>query len=193
MKPILCALIVGHSKTDGGAANHDGTTNEYAFNDALAGNIIGLVRPEICGVTIIHRIGGYSALPGRVNATGADFAIEMHFNAANGKASGTEVLFWHQSKRGKLLAWLLQEKLKPALNLPDRGIKPRLVDGRGGYLLAHTSMPCVIAEPFFGDNPHDWQRATKLNDRLAAAYAATIETYAGMLQSGIDTFQAPIS
>ncbi len=194
-KPPLCALIVGHSKGDGGAVSWDRKTNEYQFNDALASKILGLVRPEICGVTLLHRVGGYAKLPGRVNATGADFAVEMHFNDDGaphpGKASGTEVLYFHRSEKGRLLAWVLQQKLVEALHLPDRKTKPQRQDGRGGYLLYHTAMPCVIAEPFFGDNEGDFTRATILNDALAAAYARAIECYAGMLQTGVETYQVP--
>lgn len=178
--PPLCALIVGHSATDGGALSVDGT-REYDFNRQLAMEIAAAVRPSVATVVLVYRTRGYAKLPGMVNETNADFAIEMHFNWGGGKASGSEVLYWHNSIEGRRLAWQLSEKLTGALGLPNRGFKPRNADGRGGYLLQQTRMPCVISEPFFGDNPTDWRMANQNRAALVDAYARAIEVQAAWI------------
>jgi len=37
----------------------------------------------------------------------------------------------------------------------DRGIKPKDVEDRGGYLLRYTNAPCVIVEPCFMSNTQE--------------------------------------
>lgn len=181
-KPIpLCALIVGHEPTKPGASSVTGET-EFDYNKDLARQIEALVDPKYCRVELVYR-NGYSKLPGIVNATNADFAVELHFNASNaGAARGTEMLYWHKSGYGKMLATVLQRKIVGALDLRDRGILPRDLEARGGYLLGKTRMPCVIAEPFFGDNDEDWHVATTRKATLARAYADAIRLFARQIE-----------
>ena len=73
------------------------------------------------------------------------------------------------------MAEILLNHLVGHLRLPNRGIKPKTAEERGGYLLRYTNAPCVIAEPFFIDNDADLARAQEDLDGLAAAYAAAIE------------------
>ena len=171
------AIIIGHSTTDPGAVNPNSGHTEYNYNLTLATLIADeLMRGQTVLPYIVHR-DTYKALPEKVNATGADIAIELHCNAFNGKASGTEMLYWHSSKRGELLARHLQEAAKLTLALPDRGIKP--IDGkdRGGHLLKGTSMPCVIVESFFIDNDNDLRVGLDYQLPLAKAYAQAIEEF----------------
>lgn len=172
------ALLAGHSTTDPGAINPNSGHTEYDYNLTLVGMIadelsrIGLVRP-----IIVHR-ETYSGLPVKVNTTGADLCLEFHCNAFNGKASGTEMLYWHTSKGGKAVAERLQSAVYEVLALPIRGAWA--IDGkaRGGHLLRGTVMPCVIVESFFIDNDNDLRAGLDNQLQLARAYAQAIE---GML------------
>lgn len=171
------AIIVGHSRVSQGAANpHCGTT-EFEYNEPLAQLIAdqlqkcGSVRP-----VIIYR-DSYKTLSSKVNETGADIAIELHCNAHNTEVSGTEMLHWHTSQNGKRLAQELQNAAVTTLGLPDRGVKPIDADDRGGYLLRHTSMPCVIVESFFIDNDDDLAIGIEKRQALAVRYARAIEGY----------------
>lgn len=171
------AIIVGHSRARQGATNpHDGTT-EFEYNEPLAQLIAdqlqkcGAVRP-----VIVYR-DSYSTLPGKVNETGADIAIELHCNAHNTEASGTEMLYWDTSRNGKRLAQELQNAAVTTLSLPDRGAKPIGADDRGGYLLRYTAMPCVIVESFFIDNDDDLAIGIEKRQALAVRYARAIEGY----------------
>lgn len=68
-----------------------------------------------------------------------------------------------------------------ALGINDRGIKPKTAEDRGGFLLRYTSMPCLIAEPFFIDNDEDLAKANSNRDELVQAYADAITEIAGAL------------
>jgi N-acetylmuramoyl-L-alanine amidase len=85
------------------------------------------------------------------------------------------VLYYHSSDAGRTIAEILQRCLVDFLSLPDRGIKPKTSEDRGGYLLRYTNAPCVIAEPFFIDNDHDLARAQEDLYGLAAAYTNAID------------------
>lgn len=191
---MRCALIVGHTQDAPGAANVARQLTEWEFNVSLA----PLIRRAACtDVFVVHRgrPNAYGRLPREVNATGADFAVELHANAfeerpGQEEVSGTEVLYWHRSQRGKRFASILLAELVGVLGLESRGTKKakgRFVGGkwkgdRGSYLLGLTLMPCTIAEPFFIDNDEDLTVALARRDELAAAYARAIDAYAGELR-----------
>jgi len=174
----LCALVIGHKKTSPGALNVSAGVYEFDFNDDLAIRIEGRVR----GVYVqrIYR-RTYETLPGDINALGPDFIIDLHCNAFNTTSSGTEVLYYHRSRKGLEMALILQRRLVAFLGLPDRGIKPKTAQSRGGHLLKNTHAPCVIAEPFFIDNDDDLAKVMGDLDGLAAAYAEAIEEIAQVI------------
>lgn len=171
------AIIIGHSKTDSGALSPTSDWTEYKYNSILAELIaselskVGSVKP-----LIVHR-DTYGHLPAKVNATRADVALELHCNAFNTQVSGTEMLYWHTSSKGKALAEALQKAAYESLALPNRGVKPINSNARGGFLLKKTTMPCVIVESFFIDNDNDIEQGLQWQSVLATAYANAIEDY----------------
>ncbi|MGD9035372.1 MAG: N-acetylmuramoyl-L-alanine amidase [Syntrophobacterales bacterium] len=171
----LCALVIGHKKSSFGASNEETGLNEFDFNDDLAIRIEKKVQ-----TTRIQRIyrRTYRALPDDINALDPDFVLSLHCNAYNGRASGTEVLYYHRSKLGESIANILQRHLVTFLGLRDRGIQPKTSEERGGYLLRYTKAPCVIAEPFFIDNDEDLAKARDDLEGLAGAYASAIDAMA---------------
>ena len=182
--PLTCALTVGHRPSAPGAVSV-GDVSEFRYNAPLARSVAEAVCPDVCDVQIVYREDrrdGYKRLPGRINQLAPDFIIELHFNGFHDpSATGSEVLFWHRSLAGAELAETLLDELVGALDLTRRGCRPHDYDDRGGYLLGQTAAPCVIAEPFFGSNPDDWETATLRKDRLALAYKRAIEKYAQTL------------
>ena len=168
----LCALVIGHKKSSPGAVNERTGLSEFDFNEDLAIRIEKKVQK-----TQIQRVyrRTWEELPADINALKPDFVISLHCNAFNGKASGTEVLYYHKSENGKKMAEILLNHLVEYLKLPDRGVKPKTVEDRGGPLLRSTKAPCLIAEPFFIDNNSDLARGQEDLDALAAAYAAAID------------------
>lgn len=173
-----CALVIGHKKSSSGASNIESGLTEFAFNEKLAMEI----EDEIKDVDIqrVYR-RTYKTLPDDINELNPDFIISLHCNAYNETASGTEVLYYHRSTKGKLMAEILNDELVGALGLNNRGIKPKSAEDRGGFLLKSTSAPCVIAEPFFIDNNSDLKVVIDNRDALIKAYASSIVSIASAL------------
>ncbi|NOY65681.1 MAG: N-acetylmuramoyl-L-alanine amidase [Nitrospirae bacterium] len=172
VKKKLCALVIGHKKSSPGAINKNTGLTEFEFNEELARRIEK--RAENVDIQRVYR-RTYAELPADINALGPDFIVSLHCNAFNGQASGTEVLYYHRSETGRRMAEVLLKHLVECLKLPDRGIKPKTAEDRGGYLLRYTKAPCVISEPFFIDNDDDLAKAEENLDALALAYARAIE------------------
>lgn len=168
----LCALVIGHKKRSPGAENTNANLTEFDFNEDLALRIERKI--EKTGVQRVYR-RTYKELPDDINGLDPDFIVSLHCNAFDGTASGTEVLYYHRSEKGKKIAELLLTHLVEHLKLRDRGIKPKTTEDRGGYLLCYTNAPCVIAEPFFIDNDDDLARANEDMDGLVDAYVAAID------------------
>ena len=154
------ALIVGHKPHSPGACAPD--ICEYEFNEDLA----YMISRNVEDCSIVYR-DTYSGLPNKVNSINPDIILSLHCNAFNKKVSGTETLYYHKSFTGKIIAQEIQDVIVNILDLPDRGIKPKTTEDRGGYLLRYTRAPCIILEPFFIDNPIDLQIATDKKQELA--------------------------
>jgi N-acetylmuramoyl-L-alanine amidase len=174
-----CLLVVGHTATSPGARNPTTGVTEFQFNERLAGDID---RAAQLRTTVVYR-RSLRDLPMALNTLLPDFIVSLHCNAFNTRASGTEVLYYHKSQQGLLLAGRLQNAIVPVLDLKNRGVKPRTSEDRGGYLLRYTRTPCVIVEPFFIDNTGDLYRAQGRYSSLVSAYAGAIEDYGRRLAS----------
>ena len=171
MKTI--AIVVGHGPVkDRGATNPDGTT-ELDWNRDLAVQIFEAIGDKARVSVISRRLEGTPPVE-LVNATNADAAVELHLNAYNGSASGTEMIHYPTSNRGKALAVLLQQAAVEVLGLPNRGVKPPQAGGRGMKFVRDTRMPAVIVESFFIDNDRDLSIGNKQKARLAKAYAEAL-------------------
>jgi N-acetylmuramoyl-L-alanine amidase len=166
------ALVIGHKKTSPGAQNPNTGIKEFDFNEALAIRIEG--KTTTSEIQRIYR-RTYKDLPDDINQYDPHFTISLHCNAFNQEVSGTEVLYYYKSKKGKVMAEILQDSLVGYLKLPDRGVKPKTSEDRGGYLLRYTEAPCMVAEPFFIDNDDDLARVQGDLEGLAEAYAGAIE------------------
>lgn len=180
MKKI--GLVVGHKPTAKGAGNKAKGMYEFDFNNKLASIIAECLISKGYDPIIIYR-DTYSGLPNKVNNIAPDIAISLHCNAFNGRASGAEVLYHHSSSNGAKLAKVLQTEIVKVMSESDRGIKPIDYDhkgnqgDRGGWLVEKTSMPVVIAEPFFIDNLASLNKALTRMKFLAEAYAVAVDNY----------------
>ncbi|MBE0469610.1 MAG: N-acetylmuramoyl-L-alanine amidase [Methyloprofundus sp.] len=169
------ALVVGHSKAKPGAVNQSTGITEYAFNSALAKDIQQALASARNIETIIITRSTYAQLPRDINAINPTFIISLHCNAFNRKASGTETLYYKNSRKGEVIAKQLQKNIVDALGLNDRGVIARAESDRGGYLLHNTRAPACIAEPFFIDNDDDLRKAILNREALINAFAQTIK------------------
>lgn len=151
-----CVIDVGHSETSPGACNQALSVSEWGFNKEVA-EILDALSPY--KTEIIYRRSGIKTLCTDINESNPDFVLSLHCNSfSNPAASGTESLYWHKSETSKQCAEILQGRMVEALDLPDRGIKPRGKKDRGGTQLMLVNAPIVIVEPFFLSNPDDYRR-----------------------------------
>lgn len=149
MKRVV--IIPGHSYKDPGAINLKLGVREYDYCLERALELFKKDDWSDIDIILKSRNKSYRNLPNEINSLKPDYIIELHLNAANGKAQGTEVLC-SGSEKGKIMAKIIQKNLLDRLNLKDRGVKIKYRKDRGGYLLHATKAPCVIVEPFFLDS-----------------------------------------
>jgi len=88
-------------------------------------------------VVLKRRNRSYSELPKEIDSLNPDYILELHLNAANKKAQGSEVLYCRASNRGKKMAEIIQDNLVKRLNLADRGAKPKERKENGAYPLEY--------------------------------------------------------
>ena len=168
-------IVVGHNSKDQGAENKSFDLTEYKYNMEVGKMIIDNLSLDFETSFIYDK--QLSELPKAINQTKADLCINLHCNAFNRIASGTETLYYHTSSVGKKFAACVQERVLDALELRDRGIKPITGDERGGYVLRKTSMPCLITEPAFIDNDVDCILLMDNKELLATAIAEGIRDF----------------
>lgn len=156
---IKLAIVVGHNARQQGAERQDTGESEYSWNTRLATFIVELSRefPQLA-VKVFHRKykGSYrrelTEVYGRVDAWGADYSVELHFNShTTESATGTEVL--SSGSNGSLrLCNALQDEMLDALGLKDRGTKV-VRTGRGSLSLIVGRAAAALLEPFFASSP----------------------------------------
>lgn len=188
MNTPLIAICVGHSrfigtKRDGGAVSA-GRVSEWVYNRDLAFTIERILRERgIIGFVCDKYEGsGYTDsmrwVASHIKGKQATLALELHFNAATGTAKGHEWLYWGTSNGSKLLADSLREAYtKTFPGAVSRGSKAKASGDRGGEFLKLTHCPAVICEPFFGDNPQEWEFASTHQTAIAEAICDGIEDY----------------
>ena len=179
MPKHVITLSTGHSPTETGAAAHG--RKEFFEAARLNAATAEILRKRGYTVHLTNRADAGGTTPTHaaraIKATGADLAVETHFNAYNGTAHGTECFYWHTSAKGKRLAQILCERVSQAIGTVNRGAKPYKGGERGVAIVRDTPMPAGLFEPLFLDNRAE---AAKLDDtaKLATAYADALEQWA---------------
>jgi N-acetylmuramoyl-L-alanine amidase len=157
----ILVLIVGHNvRAPGARAVAPLSMNEYPYNKNIIapecvryGREIGLTVEVLLKDAMGTSEVGTKA-SNLVKAVGKGCVIELHFNAFNGTANGTETLYNTRLAANKRFAQIVQKKMVSVFKRPDRGLKLRNT-GRGASNLAAVTVPCCLVEPLFGDNKVD--------------------------------------
>lgn len=177
------AIVVGHTERSQGAAGTSPISqSEYLWNSDLANKVKSKCDQAGIASKIFFRDGvGISGAYQQVVQWGAQCVVELHFNAFNGSAHGTETLYDEDTNSGsKAWAERLQTRMLDALKLRDRGLKERDPGDRGYQSLSAANIPSALIEPFFGDSPTDAQAAHSGKDELAEAiFSAAVSQLAG--------------
>mgnify|MGYP000338354820 CR=1 FL=1 len=171
------AVVIGHHPDAKGASLELGghEISEYDFWKPWGHELAASLHQQGLHAVTVERPHEEpdQALAERVNATEAAAAIELHFNAAEPGADGTEMLHWPSSSRGSTLAARLQHETVKALKTRDRGIQAR--DDLA--FLKLTEMPAVICEPAFGSDEGDAWRLLTRQVRLMEAYRTALTSF----------------
>ncbi|MEM1083238.1 MAG: N-acetylmuramoyl-L-alanine amidase [Verrucomicrobiota bacterium] len=174
------ALCLGHGREGDEGNVGFGGESEEEYNFPLLSAVASRLESRGFKVSVItdYEGKGYTAamtwLAHKLRTIGATCALEFHFNAANKRARGHEVLHWEGSQVGVTLAGSLLRALDEEFpEQPSRGLKPRSSRNRGALFLSLTHCPAALLEPFFGDQRDDWKKFSSAQEfkRLANAYA----------------------
>lgn len=150
----LLVLIVGHEKKAQGATLATGGS-EYEYNSKAADLSKKYAVSRGVRLEVIYRDGiGISGAYKKAMELKPDSCIELHFNAFNKKASGTETLCT-PDKEDLAFSKLVHKEICEVFERGglSRGIKVLARGSRGSsniYSLPGFSN-CLV-EPFFGDN-----------------------------------------
>ncbi|TIR32383.1 MAG: hypothetical protein E5X35_14640, partial [Mesorhizobium sp.] len=184
--PRGLAIVVGHTAVAQGAralsppfpadspATRVSEHNEYAWNTDLAMKIKALAETAGVRCEIFFRDGvGIRGAYEAVRSWGPEATIELHFNAADGRARGSLVLYGAEQSRpwAETLQKAIVRTFDRQGRSEDRGIF--IPGGSRGYDRGIESVtkvnPSALIEPFFGDNASDAGLAVRKKAELARA------------------------
>ena len=106
-----------------------------------------------CGFDVVNaQFGNMYDRVKASNAWPADLHIALHTNGFNGKVAGTRV-HCYPSAESRRIGKLIQDRIAPL----SPGTSERLVESAGLYELRAPTMPAVLPEFGFHDNPEEAQ------------------------------------
>ena len=144
-------ICVGHYKAKQGAVSKELNISEWSINQLLAYALYkecierGLFAQVIYNLNLTRKLK-------YINTRHFDIAFDLHCNAFHGLTIGHEVLYWHKSVLGKLLAESISYNIE--VN-HDRGSKP-VKSEAGSYFCKNIKPVAVVLESCFIDNPTDF-------------------------------------
>jgi len=162
------AFIIGHTESSGQGAGAVAPLNqsEFVYNSDIASRAQSYGQARGHNIEVFTRPSrGYSGIVEayeEVKDFEPDCAMELHFNAFNGRVRGSEILLASANDLSGTyevqLSRLLQDGMMTVFGRrgrQDRGLKerPRTTRERGWFNVNQTKLfPSVLLEPFFGDN-----------------------------------------
>jgi N-acetylmuramoyl-L-alanine amidase len=177
------AVVVGHTNEQQGAQSVSPiNSSEYRWNTNLAQMIKSECDKLGIECKIFFRDGiGISGAYKRVGQWGAKCVVELHFNASNGKALGSETLY-DAGKNAHSKGWAetLQREIVAVFDRSgkaDRGLREVNPGDRGYASCSALNIPSALVEPFFGDNKFDALLAHQHKDDLASAIAEAAKKF----------------
>jgi N-acetylmuramoyl-L-alanine amidase len=187
------AVIVGHSKQGKGAkAVAPLRQFEYDYNNEIAQLMFRSAMSQGLEVAIFHRddigvSGVGKAVDNWIAKTDIGCSIELHFNAANGIARGTEILYDADPAGGKDFADICIGELYRCFKREgkqQRGVKLLSPGDRGHYNLQVVHRPAILVEPAFGDNAEDARMLADYKQPYADALVRSAILYMKLQNNG---------
>jgi N-acetylmuramoyl-L-alanine amidase len=164
------AIIVGHTKKDGGSVMAHGGMSEYDYNLKVAINMQLMqgaygIRTQVITRDGIWLRGAYA----KAVFFGADVIVELHFNSDESKDAQGSLVLVSEDYEDHPFAKILQKNMLALFGGKDRGIVVPEKEDRG-YTNINRPTPYFLLEPFFGSNVDQCKFAL---DNIIK-YAATI-------------------
>ncbi len=171
---VKLGIIVGHEQDAPGAKmSMPYGIYEYFFNKEIAQKMVEYARtkyPNVLTELILRDGIGITGAYHKAQSLLCDVVIELHFNAANAVASGTETLCTSDTNdvefahviHGGVCRLFKREGTK------DRGVKALSASARGNINVhSFPGRPNCLVEPFFGDNKEEADFAMQNKDAYA--------------------------
>lgn len=173
-------LIAGHHNEDPGAVSKHtvGTIKEADLTKELR-DLIYQYLVDIESINDIKRDNDSTVLSKLISdldkvITTEDLLVDIHFNAFNGKATGTEVIIPKLSSSiEKDLASLIAEHTSDILSISNRGVKGEDKTARGKIGILKGKGHRILLEVCFMDNPKDFT-SYMINKYILAAKIAEL-------------------
>lgn len=191
MDKIRIAVLIGHGKSKNGGYDSGavaGGVHEYNLAREVGIDLNTILKKYDCEVELIN-INKDIYLYDRadyVRKHNFDLCIELHLNACNKSASGTEAYHKHTSKPGKALASLISKNIAKNLKTKNRGAKIRTYKDDNGktrdYFCIVRAVPCesLLIETVFIDSASDRAKIVLSENQLKCAQGiadAIVSTY----------------
>lgn len=173
------AIVIGHTNKSKGACSPFSIPCEFDFNKEIAIKLAALD----CRITIFENtsyVNGYyemvKSTAYEINKIGFDLVLELHYNAADPAAHGSEALYYFKNKKAKSMAEYFSYLMALKMGYKNRGGKALLnKDDRGFWAVYLPNPTAIILEPFFGSNKNDVKLMNK--DKYASVILETIKKY----------------
>lgn len=153
------AILVGHGAGDPGATCWNGMA-EHFFNSEASKNLPIDVKNNEIKLFFKRKGTGWATVYAEAKAWGAVMTVEIHLNAASGKAFGTEA--WITSEKSRAMAELFAKRFAEKFKRKLRGEKGVKVAKNGDrafknvYFATMHIGKSMLVEPFFCDNKEEW-------------------------------------
>ena len=154
-------IDAGHnySGSDTGAEGHGLREQDVTFYIAdklrvlleSAGHDVKMSREKITDNVGSSLSDSLNARVNMANRLGMNLFVSIHCNAYDGKAKGTETLVYSFGSQSSVYAKGIQKAIITKLGTTNRGVKKR----QDLAVLRKTTMPAVLVETAFIDNPED--------------------------------------
>lgn len=144
-------IIPGHEPKSKGAYNSRLDVYEYDVVNRICIELMKLEDDDNVDM-IMKKRNVYSNLSKETKRLSSDLAIEIHLNAYNGEAQGTETLYYHTKTKSKQYAKYFNNIMVKHLGLRDKDILSRKNGDNGAPFLSLDGLACIIVEPFFLDS-----------------------------------------
>lgn len=167
-KDLIIVVDAGHGGKDSGARGTTGVMEKELALD-IAQRLAEKLQATGATVVMTRTEDAYPTLKERVavaEENKAHIFISVHLNAAPtpGKLSGTETYYY--TGQSLLLAQCIHRSMVSALGRKDNGLRQRRF-----YVIRHTTMPSILSETAYINNPAEEQLLITPEFRQKAADA----------------------